>query len=319
MPRLAEAPLEELFVRAVDAYGQAIAQNGELRRELSFAGRQLSFRFAGPALAPALLGAMVPRIVEDGGGDLGIGLWADADPGPWHPGDLGPRGLVRGSSPDGVSAVYESGSGALTLFDRVGSRILHHVPGVDEIPWWERAAPLRPALFFALASTSRHLVHAGAVGDPGLGCVLLAGPGGAGKTSLALAAVEHGLRYVGDDYVLLEDGIAWNLYATAKVDAGPGREKTVVEVDPQSLVEALPVQAVVVPAIGAGRVRVQEISAGQALLALAPSTAFQMPFDRGAVLATLGELVRRVPCHRLDLGRSAEAAASALTEVLAGG
>jgi hypothetical protein len=319
MPRLAEAPLEELFAQAVDAHGQAVAQNGELRHELCFAGRRLSFRFAHPALARALLEAMAPRIVEDGGGGLDIGLWAGADPGPWHPADLGPRGLVRGSSPDGVSAVYEAGSGALTLFDRVSSRILHHVPGAAEIPWWERAAPLRPALFFALASTGCHLVHAGAVGDPSLGCVLLAGPGGAGKTSLALAAVEHGLSYVGDDYVLLEDGIAWNLYATAKVDAGPGREKTVVEVDPKSLVEALPVRAVVVPANGAGQVRLKGISAGQALLALAPSTAFQMPFDRGAVLATLGELVQRVPCHRLELGSSSEAAASALREVLADG
>lgn len=319
MPRLAEAPLQELFAEAVDAHGQAVAHSGELRRDLCFAGRRLSFRFAGPALAEALLGAMAPRIVEIGTGGVDIGLWADAGPGPWHPSDLGPRGLVRGSSPDGVSAVYEAGSGALTIVDPASSRILHHVPDLDEIPWWERAAPLRPALFFALGSTSRHLVHAGAVGDPDLGCVLLAGPGGAGKTSLALAAVEHGLRYVGDDYVLLEDGIAWNLYATAKVDAGPGREKTVVEVDPGSLAEALPVRAVVVPAIGAGRVRVQEISAAQALLALAPSTAFQMPFDRGAVLATLGEVVRRVPCHRLDLGRSAEAAASAIIGVLADG
>ena len=136
---------------------------------------------------------------------------------------------------------------------------------------------------------------------------------------MALAAAEHGLRYVGDDYVLLEDGIAWNLYATAKVDAGPGREKTVIEVDPGSLVEALPIRAVVVPTIGPEQVRAHEISAGQALLALAPSTAFQIPFDRGAVLATLRELVQRVPCHRLDLGRSAEAAASALREVLGGG
>src|SRR5947209_13966091 len=193
MPQLAEARLKELFAQAVDAYGQAVAQSGEVRRELCFAGRQLSLRFAGPALAQALLEAMAPRVVGGGGGGLGIRLWTDADPGPWHPCDLGPRGLVRGSSPEGVSAVYEAGSGALTLFDRPSSRILHHVPDVDEIPWWERAAPLRPALFFALASTRRHLVHAGAVGDPDLGCVLLAGPGGAGKTSLALAAAEHGL------------------------------------------------------------------------------------------------------------------------------
>lgn len=318
MPQLAEAPLQGLFAQAVDAHRQAVAQSGEHRRELRFAGRRLLFRFAGTALAEALLGAMSPRIVEIGDGGLDIGLWSDGASGPWHPCNLGPRGLVRGSSPQGISAVYEAGSGALTLFDRPSSRILHHVPDVGEIPWWERAAPLRPTLFFALASANRHLVHSGAVGTPDLGCVLLAGPGGAGKTSLALAAVEHGLRYVGDDYVLLEDGVAWNLYATAKVDTGPGREKTIVEVDRRSLIDALPVRVVVVPAIGGRRVRLREISAAEALRALAPSTAFQMPFDRGAVLATLAQLVRRVPRYRLELDRSG-GAALALAEVLSRG
>lgn len=319
MPQLAEAPLRELVAQAVDAHQQAVAESGEHRRELCVAGRRLSLRFAGRALAEVLLPAMAPRIVEVSGRGLEIGLWAGGAPGPWHPSDLGPRGLVRGSSPEALSAVYEAGSGALTVVDRAGSRILHHVPVVEGVPWWERAAPLRPALFFALASTKRHLVHAGAVGAPDRGCVLLAGPGGSGKTSLALAAVEHGLRYVGDDYVLLEDGVVWNLYATAKVDAGPGREKAIVDVDPRSLIHALPARAVVVPAIGGGRLKLREISAAEALRALAPSTAFQMPFDRGAVLATLAELVRRVPSYLLELDRDAAAAASALTEVLARG
>jgi hypothetical protein len=78
------------------------------------------------------------------------------------------------------------------------------------------------------------------------------------------------------------------------------------------------VRAVVVPVIGAGRVRLTRISAGDALLALAPSTAFQIPFDRGVVLATLAELVRRVPSYRLLLGSSPGATAAALVEVLAG-
>jgi hypothetical protein len=275
-------------------------------------------RFAGAPLAEALLGALRPRIVGPASAEVSIGLWAGDSPLPWYLGELGPRGLVRGSSPESVSAVYEAGSRALTLFDSRSSQILYRVPDTDGIPWWERAAPLRPALHFGLTGPSSHLVHAGAVGDSERGGVLLAGPGGSGKTSLALSAVEHGLGYVGDDYVLLEDGVAWNLYGTAKIDAGPGREKTVLEIDAGALVEGLPVRAVVVPAIGGGRVRLTRISAGDALLALAPSTAFQIPFDRGAVLATLAELVRRVPCYRLKLGSSPAAAATALMEVLGG-
>lgn len=311
MPRLAEAPLEELFAEAAASFEEAVACNGAVDRGLRFAGCELALRFAGGALAEALLSALAPRIVDGVDPDVTIGLWADGSPVPWLGADVGPRGLVRGSSPDGVSAVYEAGSGAVTLFDAQRSRILHRVLDVEGIPWWERAAPLRPALFFALAGGGRHLVHAGAVGDPDRGAVLLAGAGGSGKTTVALAAVEHGLRYVGDDYVLLEDGTAWNLYRTAKVDAGAGAEKRVVEISDGALIEALPVRAVVVPTIHGGRTRLLQTSGGEALRALAPSTAFQMPFDRGAVLATLAELVRRVPCLRLELGdRPADAAAA---------
>jgi hypothetical protein len=324
MSRLAEVPLQEVFAEAAAAHERASFRSGEIRRVLRFAGRQLELRFAGAPLAEALLGAMRPRIVGRASAvgqpsaEVSIGLWAGDSPMPWHLGDLGPRGLVRGSSPEGVSAVYEAGSGALTLFDSRSSQILYRVPDINGIPWWERAAPLRPALHFGLAGSTSHLVHAGAVGIRGRGGVLLAGSGGSGKTTLALSAVEHGLGYVGDDYVLLEDGVAWNLYRTAKLDNGPGREKTVLEIDRRDLVEALPVRAVVVPVIGAGRVRLTRISAGDALLALAPSTAFQIPFDRGVVLATLAELVRRVPSYRLLLGSSPGATAAALVEVVAG-
>ncbi len=151
MPRLAEVPLQELFAEASAAHEQATFRSGEIRRVLRFAGRQLELRFAGAALAEALLGAMAPRLVGRAPAEMSIGLWAGGSPLPWHLGDLGPRGLVRGSASDGVSAVYEVASGALTLFDRRSSQILYRVPDTDGIPWWERAAPLRPALHFALA------------------------------------------------------------------------------------------------------------------------------------------------------------------------
>src|SRR5205807_9852223 len=83
-----------------------------------------------------------------------------------------------------------------------------------------RAVPLRPLLGWVLASPGRHLVHAGAVGSEGQG-VLLAGSGGAGKSTTAVACVEAGMSYVGDDYVLLSTGeppAAHAIYGTAKLD-----------------------------------------------------------------------------------------------------
>ena len=66
-----------------------------------------------------------------------------------------------------------------------------------------------------------------------------------------------------------------------------------------------------VPALGRGeRTRVTEISAGEALLAVAPSTVAQFPGDRGS-LGAMAALARAVPAYRLELaGGPAEGAAA---------
>ena len=87
---------------------------------------------------------------------------------------------------------------------------------------------------------------------------------------------------------------------------------------PGSVRECLPVRAVVVPRICGGRARVRKVSAGEALLGLAPSTVFQMPFDDGAVVGSLAALTRRVPCFALDVGDDLVEVADAVDRVLEG-
>jgi hypothetical protein len=337
MPSAPEATLDAFFAQTAAEYEQVLADRGAVERELRFAGRGVRLRFAGDALAQALLPALSARVVKDSAGraDVTIGLWTSNARAPfgWDPGDVGPRGLVRGSGNGRIAAVHESFSGVLTLVDRSAGRILYRVRDVAALPWWERAAPLRPALFFALGASAGQLVHAGAVGDPLRGGVLLAGPGGSGKTTVALAALEHGMRYVGDDYVLLDRGVAWNLYGTAKLDAAADGypkavqhgavlapdEKRVLDIAAHAgslLIDALPVRAVVVPRIAGDRTRLRAITRVEALLALAPSTTFQMPFDGGAVVATLAGLVRSVRCYRLDVGDRSDDLAAAIDAAL---
>ena len=318
MPPLAETPLQETFAAASAEYERALARSGAVQRRLQIGACEITLRCAGAALADVVLSALSAPSVDGGDGGWSIGLWAEPGVPRWVT-EVGPRGLLPGSCSAGVSAVYQTDSGVLTLVDAAHSQILYRVQGVERIPWWERAAPLRPALHFALSAPRRHLVHAAVVGDRERGGVLIAGVTGAGKTTLALAAVQRGLRYVGDDYVMLEDAIAWNIYGAAKVDAGAGRDKTRVEIGSDSLIEALPVRAVVAPRITGGLTRLERISAGEALLALAPSTVIQMPFDRGAVVVTLADLLKRVPCYTLATGSSLPAAAEALDDLLAHG
>jgi len=340
MSRPTEAALQSFFDRAAAEHAGAMRSAGEVDRLLRFGDRLLRFRIAGEALAGTLLGAFGPRVCADPGPvHATFGLWEECEAPaplavPWASRDVGPRGLIDGPEDAGVLAVQEAGSDALTLWRPGGRELLYRVPAAAGLPWWERAAPLRPALFWALSGQGRHLVHAGAVGDRERGGVLLAGAGGSGKTTVALAALAAGLGYVADDYLLLHSTIAWNLFATAKLDAGHRMrfpelgdaarispdpvqdEKSVLDVECDALVESLEIKAVIVPRITGGKTRLRRASAGEALLALAPSTAFQMPFDRGRVVGSLAALVRGVPAFALDVGDDPGALAPAVERVL---
>lgn len=348
----AHAALPAFFEDAAREHAETMASVDGRDHDLRFADRLVRLRFAGSELADALIAPLRPRLAAPDGTEddsipsvapsATIALWEERDvpghslPIPWREGDLAARGLLRGPEGSDVVAVHELGYHAITLIDRRARLLLHRVPDVAALPWWERAAPLRPALFWALSGTDRHLVHAGAVGDE-RGGVLLAGAGGSGKTTVALAALTGGMSYVADDYLLLHtapDPVAWNLFGTAKLDTGHlarfprlasaasispnpvADEKWVLDVFPDALAPSLPVRAIIVPCIRGGRSALRPTTAGVALLALAPSTAFQMPYDDGAVVASLATVARSVPAFLLEVGDDVEELVVAIDRVL---
>ena len=176
------------------------------------------------------------------------------------------------------------------------------------MPWW-------PALYWSLAANGRPLTHAAAVGG-----VLLAGPGGAGKSTTTFACAAAGLPCAGDDYVAIAEGDdAWTahaLYRWARLDdASLARfpsaravyrddEKTGVELP--SPVESMPVRAVVVPRLAERTGRPRPLSRAAAARALAPSTLIQGPAGDPEVAETLGRLLRAVPTLELEVGPDIE-------------
>jgi len=343
-PSLTESALGSFFAAASSEFTLAAERVGVVERALRFGDRAVRLRFAGAELADLLLPTFGDRA---GPAEVcaTIDLWEErACPGPvakypWAFADIGPGGLVRDDGDRRVFAVHETGSGALTLVDLDRRALLHRVPERGAVRWWERAAPLRSALYWALGDERRHLVHAGAIGDP-RGCALIAGASGSGKTTVALAGLCHGLLYIADDYLLLDtsrEPTACSIYGVAKLDAGHQRrfpklaadlrhppaaeaeQKAVLDVSrlmPDSMREALPVRAVVVPRITGGRSRLRHVSAGAAMLALAPSTVLQQPFGGGEVVASLADVVREVPCFALDVGDDVAVLAALVQETL---
>jgi len=97
----------------------------------------------------------------------------------------------------------------------------YFLDSMDDLLPWDSGAPVRVPLHWALRQAKRRMVHAGSLGFDGHG-VLIAGPGGAGKSGTTLAGLAGGLQTVGDDYLLLdqrEQPAVQPLYRLLKQDA----------------------------------------------------------------------------------------------------
>ena len=87
------------------------------------------------------------------------------------------------------------------------------------MPAWEPSAPFRNLFHWALGDSGLAFAHAAAVGTAA-GGILLAGRGGAGKSTTAMACVHAGWRYVADDYCVLDVSghpSTHTLYGSAKI------------------------------------------------------------------------------------------------------
>ncbi len=235
-------------------------------------------------------------------------------PFPWDGRHLGRGGAIAGLSHGPVRATASADDSSVMLWDSDLRLACCWFSGQAGLTRWDRAAPLRTALHFALATPRRQLVHGAVVGVAGRG-VLLAGPGGSGKSTTTLACLEAGMQIVGDDYTAVEltdrGARAWSLYGSIKVgeraDVFGGqdhRRMLLLGQDmPGSPTESLDLVAVLLPRIKGGQEsRLTRASPADALRALAPSTLLQAPYEDRQSIGILADLARSIPAHHLHLG-----------------
>jgi hypothetical protein len=70
----------------------------------------------------------------------------------------------------------------------------------------------------------------------------------------------------------------------------------------RQIASSFPLHALIVPRVAGGTSRLQRISGGAALRALAPTTLLQLPGSGAEAFAALADLVRRLPAWSLELG-----------------
>jgi hypothetical protein len=313
------------------AFGQATATVPVEERRFRIGGHDLLLRFAGPGAIPAIapafahLGSAPARKPE-----LVVDIWDSASTGTPPP----PTPEVEPDSPVGafyffedppVRGVFQPGLQALSAVDLRADRAWYWVADPAVLPYWERAAPIRQILHWWMATRGHQQVHGGAVGTPD-GGVLLVGNPGSGKSTSSLVSLASELRYAGDDYSMVSiEPRPWvhSLFSSGKVHPEnlsrlphlrPAlwnadrltTEKAVVFVDqhfPGRPIEGFPLRAIVVPRITKGaHTRAVPTSRAAALIALAPSTVFQLHTAGSEALRYMTRLVHHVPTYLLELG-----------------
>lgn len=208
-----------------------------------------------------------------------------------------------------------------SIFDRKLSRGIQLRHSSSQKPPWETGGPLRIFIHWHLAKLSRPLIHAGslAVGNTG---VLIAGPGGSGKSSTVISGIFSELGSVGDDYISVEINsqiLLRPVFKIMKVD--PARLlaigiKTTADLNWQNKVELnfselsrgltnnlIEAKALLLPKIcNRKKSRLLRASSKQAFLSLTPSAMSQLPGDWDHLFRSGAEISRRLPCYVLELG-----------------
>jgi hypothetical protein len=263
-----------------------------------------------------------------------------ASPPPWNLPHTDSRHLERlHLDPDGsISAYYDHDRRLWMMLDKVRGQGLIWIADWKDIPFWEEAAPFKTILSWFVADKRQTLVHGAIVADRQDG-ILLAGPGGSGKSTTVVACLQAGLGVCGDDLVMVEEAekgwLAYAVYDAVKVslepylplppiltrvpsrpcgtkrlfrysDAAPGRLLAVTQLAAlmQCVIVDSPTSAIIPQA------------ASSMLRALAPPTAFLLRGRENQMLRKIGGVVRSLPCFRLELGNDPYEAASVIVSWL---
>lgn len=235
---------------------------------------------------------------------------------------------------------YDDESDCIYAFKPSTAEAFFWVPQAEAIPYFMTGTPFIPLWNFWGSITPYQILHAGAVGTPE-GGVLLVGRGGSGKSSTSATALFSQLQFLSDDYCLVDtdQGVAYNLFGTAKLR--PDMLNRFPQLDPylvnrervpeekplfflnghqggkNFVLEQFPIKALVLPKVtDRKQAQLSPISSGEILRALAPSTIFQLRDFEQEIFRRSVQLVQHCPCYLFELGGELRSLPATLKELI---
>ena len=337
----------EFFDLAHENFRSAVAFDRSYAQDYNLAGFSVRIEFSSQELF-ARLGRAFSHLkfsIPDNAVDLRICVWDSSQTKmispPWSQEAYGPRGEIHGFNTELFQSAFDHGSQSLSIIDHEWGMALFWCRNANDLAVYEIGAPLRTILSWFLQQHDALLLHAGAICVNGRGA-LLAGAGGAGKSSTALLCLKAGGYYLADDYCGFRqnDGLPiYSIYSSAKIS---GRwlirvrelrdleqaaslrhnEKRLFfmnELIPGQVERSCPCHVLFLPRISNDdETTVEPATSAEALRALAPSSIFQSAGAGVIAFRRISELVQKAPARWLNLGRDTSRIADEIARCLDG-
>jgi hypothetical protein len=348
VPAKTEAEQVGFFDGVHERFRQAVANVGETHRDFRIAGTVVRLSFAGDRLVPYLTRALAHlRIDPVEVPDATLCLWDSVStrvpmlPPPCDREGFSDRGDLWGFNSQRIKTAFHYHDFSVNLFDHQRRTGIYWVQNADRLPYWVLSSPLRTPLHWWMERHGCQLVHAAAVGV-GDRALLVVGKGGLGKSSTALACLEEGFEFLGDDYVIVRPGptpTVYSLYATAKINREdierfaalkphlyrtevPPDEKAVLFLHPHfraQLRTEMPLAAIAVPRVVEHEDTVLVPELRPAVQEAASFTTMsQLPYAGDHTSRLFTALCDSLPGYRIELGRDRARLTGAIRTFLSG-
>jgi hypothetical protein len=318
------------YLRGLLGQAESLADDHLLVRHLSIAGLRLKLRFTDAGLADLYTERLTGRnATVDQPADLRVDVLEAGPlgwprPKDWGDFDYAAEWLEERLLAEDLRAAYPYQPRLWQAYDKEARAALQFTGTTTDLPIWDSGAPLRHFIHWAMAGRGCRLLHGATLGKGSDG-VLISGPGGVGKSGTTLAGVVHGLRSVGDDYVIVQAGdppVAWPVYRLFKQDPSgidrltahckklsdrPLNWQGKLEFDPEELspgcmAESLRLRAILVPSIARlAASHAHPMPRGQAIEAITRSTIVQLADDRASTALFCTALTARLPVFEIQL------------------